>query len=266
MTASPLTMIVAMDRNRAIGFDGQMPWHLPADLGHFKQATMGTALVMGRKTYAAIGRPLPGRRNIVITRNPGFQADGCDTAGDLEQALTLAGDSAVMIIGGGEIYALAMPLARRLLVSHVDTEAPRADAWFPPIDQDRWRPVGARHYPADRANPLDFTVVEYLAHELVQDKLVICRSPHDPERVERIACWRYDAIRAAILQALPADGHNLTLTGLMQELRQSIGRGEQRRLGSFKWLVTTVKLEMEVNGELLRADGDGPQRLYRAAT
>ena len=112
-----ITLVVATADNGVIGLDGKMPWHLPADLRHFKRITMGHPIVMGRKTFAAIGRPLPGRHNIVLTRSPAWQAEGVSVAADLPAALAMADASAlpgpVMVIGGGEIYAQARPIATR---------------------------------------------------------------------------------------------------------------------------------------------------------
>ena len=110
-----VTLIAALGRNRAIGLDGRMPWHLPSELQHFKRTTMGKALVMGRKTWQAIGRPLPGRQNIVISRNPAFKATGIDVADSLERAIEIARSEEVMIIGGGQLYEQALPLADRIV-------------------------------------------------------------------------------------------------------------------------------------------------------
>lgn len=160
-----ICMIVAMDRARSIGRGGEMPWHLPADLRHFKRTTLGHPVLMGRKTFVAIGRPLPGRQNVVITRDEAYRPPGVDVAHDLEEALHLAAGDKVFIIGGGEIYCEAMPLADRLFVTEVDTLVDGADTWFPPIDPDRWREVERRHRPADESNPygLDFVVYESCA-------------------------------------------------------------------------------------------------------
>ena len=112
-----ITLIAAMGKNRAIGMNGRMPWHIPAELQHFKKATMGKTIVMGRKTWQAIGRPLPGRQNIVVSRNPDFQAKGVDSATSLDDAAAKSESDEVMIIGGGQLYALALPLAKRLVLT-----------------------------------------------------------------------------------------------------------------------------------------------------
>ena len=128
-----VTLIAAMGNNRAIGLEGRMPWHLPAELQHFKKTTMGKSIVMGRKTWQAIGRPLPGRQNIVVSRNPDFHAEGVDLATSLEGAVDISESNEVMVIGGGQLYALALPLARRMVLTLIDIE-PEADTWFPEWD------------------------------------------------------------------------------------------------------------------------------------
>ena len=106
-----ITLVAAMARNGAIGLDGAMPWHLPRELKHFRDTTMGKPIVMGRLTWRSIGRALPGRQNIVVSRDPAFGAPGCEVARSLEEAIALARGEEVMIIGGGQLYAAAMPLA-----------------------------------------------------------------------------------------------------------------------------------------------------------
>lgn len=156
-----LALIAALGRNRVIGRDNRMPWHLPEDLKHFKATTMGAPVVMGRKTYESIGRPLPGRRNIVITRDPSKLADAAvDAATSLDAALALAGDVPhVFVIGGGEIYAQALPMAARLHLTEIDL-APEGDACFPAFDRDVWVEVSrdARHRDDP---PLDYAFVTY---------------------------------------------------------------------------------------------------------
>ena len=151
-----------MDHNRVIGRDGGMPWHLPADLSHFKQTTLGKSVIMGRKTYESIGRPLPGRQNIVISRRPDFLAVGCELAASLDLALELAHSAEVMIIGGGEIYLLALPLANRLVITVVNTIVDGGQVWFPEIEPGLWLETSRKHRPADRDNPFDLEFVEYL--------------------------------------------------------------------------------------------------------
>lgn len=156
-----ITLIAAMASNRAIGLNGEMPWHLPAELRHFKAVTMGKPIVMGRKTWESIGRVLPGRQNIVVTRNASFRAPGCDLAGSLEQAISLARGEEVMIIGGGELYRQALPVADRMILTEVDCE-PQADTWFPDWDPSQWQEVGVRQEQADEKNPYAYRVVEWV--------------------------------------------------------------------------------------------------------
>lgn len=130
-----VVLIAAVARNGAIGRGGTMPWHLPADLKRFKRTTLGAPMVMGRRTWDSIGRPLPGRRSIVVTRNPGWRAEGAETAGSLSAALALAGPvPQVFVIGGAQIYAEALPLADRLELTEIDADV-EGDTFFPPWDR-----------------------------------------------------------------------------------------------------------------------------------
>ena len=148
-----ISLIVAMDRNRLIGRGNALPWHLPADLAHFKSITMGKPIVMGRKTYESIGRPLPGRHNIVISRNPDFSAPGCTVVASVDAALAAAGDvPEIMVIGGAQLYAELLPRAQRIYLTRVDAVF-EGDAWFPALDARVWRECQhAEHAPDDR-NP-----------------------------------------------------------------------------------------------------------------
>jgi len=156
-----ITIIAAMARNRAIGMDGEMPWHLPAELKHFKDSTMGKPIVMGRKTWQSIGRPLPGRQNIVISRSERFRAECCEVAASLEEAIQVARGGEVMIIGGGQLYRQALTFADRMLLTLVDCE-PEADTWFPQWDEKDWRLVSERSEQADERNPYAYRVIELL--------------------------------------------------------------------------------------------------------
>jgi len=154
-----LSLIVAMARNGVIGIENRLPWRLPADLGYFKQVTMGKPIVMGRNTYESIGRPLPGRQNIVVTRQAGYAAPGCTVVHGLPEALDAAADSAeVMVIGGAALYAQALALARRLYVTVIDAEF-AGDARFPAIDPRLWREVQRRDCMPDEANPYRYSFV-----------------------------------------------------------------------------------------------------------
>ena len=158
----PLAMIWAMARNRAIGKDGGLPWRLPEDLKRFKAITLGKPMIMGRKTFDSIGRALPGRRTIVVTRDPSWAAPGVETAGSLDAALSLAAAGApdeIVIAGGGEIYAQALPRADRLRLTLVDL-APEGDARFPDFDPADWRETAREAHPAADARPA-FDFVDY---------------------------------------------------------------------------------------------------------
>jgi dihydrofolate reductase len=133
-----IVLIVAMARDRVIGKDGQLPWHLSADLKRFKALTMGHPIVMGRKTYDSIGRALPGRRNIVVSRNEKLIVTGAERASSLQDALDLAAHAErTFVIGGEQIYRLALPLADRIELTEIDISV-AGDAWFPEIDRDHW--------------------------------------------------------------------------------------------------------------------------------
>ena len=141
-----LALVVAMTPDRVIGLDGDMPWHIPEDLRHFRRVTMGHAIIMGRKTHESIGRPLPKRRNIVITRSRERAFEGCDVAHSLDEAIALAragGDDEPRVVAGGTIYALALPLATKLFLTEVDLDV-AGDTFFPAYDPDSWREVDRR--------------------------------------------------------------------------------------------------------------------------
>lgn len=155
-----LCIVAAMGRNLAIGKDGRMPWHLPAELQHFKRTTLGKPVAMGRKTYEAIGRPLPGRQNLVISRNRAYQATGCQVVASLVEAVHAAEGSELMIIGGGELYRQALPLASRMVLTMIDIE-PEADTWFPQWDASEWQLLSSDCHAADADNPLDYEINEW---------------------------------------------------------------------------------------------------------
>ncbi len=166
MAELTLSLIVAMDRNRVIGFDNALPWHLPEDLKYFKSVTMGKPIIMGRKTFESIGRPLPGRLNIVITRNTGWQHPGVVVAHSLSEALALAASAPpsreageVMVIGGEQIYRSAIEKASRLYITRVDTEV-KGDAFFPEITEDCWREVKCQQPAQQGETPYCFQVLE----------------------------------------------------------------------------------------------------------
>ncbi len=157
-----LSIIVAMAKNRVIGRDNQLPWHLPADLRHFKQTTMGHPIIMGRKTYESIGRPLPGRQNIVITRNPDFQAEGCLVVHSLQEALAAVPEAEeVFIIGGASLYREALPLADRIYLTLVDAEV-EGDTFFPELDASEWQEVRRETFAPDEKNPFGYAFIEFV--------------------------------------------------------------------------------------------------------
>ena len=146
MLNKTLTLVAAMGRNRGIGQSGRMPWHLPAELQHFKRTTLGKPVVMGRKTWESIGRPLPGRHNLVVTRNSEYVAEGAQRVGSLVEAIEAAEGTEVMVIGGGELYRQALPLASRMVLTTIDLE-PECDTWFPDWDPSEWILVSAEQIP-----------------------------------------------------------------------------------------------------------------------
>lgn len=144
-----LALIAALARNRVIGRDDRLPWHLPADLRFFKQTTMGKPLVMGRRTWESIGRPLPGRRMIVLSRDPGYRASGCTVAHALGEALEMVSVvPEVMVIGGASLYEQTLPLAERLYLTQVEADV-AGDAWFPSWNPREWQLVWEETHPAD---------------------------------------------------------------------------------------------------------------------
>lgn len=152
-----LSLIVAMDRNRLIGRENQLPWHLSADLKHFKAVTMGKPIIMGRKTYESIGKPLPGRRNLVISRDANYNAAGCEVFITVDAALAALGDvEEAVVIGGMGIYQLAMPQVQKMYLTVIDAEF-EGDAWFPEYDAGEWEVVAEeKHKHEDREIKFDF--------------------------------------------------------------------------------------------------------------
>ncbi len=154
-------MIAALSRNRVIGRDNALPWQLSEDLKYFKRVTMGKPILMGRKTFESIGRPLPGRTNIVLSRQPGFKPEGVLLAADPQRALALAREEQaeeLMVIGGEAVYREFLPLAERLYLTEVQAEV-EGDAWFPDIDPAYWREVRREDFSARAPNPYDYSFV-----------------------------------------------------------------------------------------------------------
>jgi len=160
-----LAQIVAVASNGVIGRNNQLPWYLPEDLKYFKRTTMGKPVIMGRKTYESIGKPLPGRTNIVITRNPDYQLAGCQVVQTLDAAIEVAegvcfleGKEEGIIMGGSEIYKLSLPQTDRLYLTEVHAEV-EGDAFFPAIDREQWQEVSREDYQAQGPNPYDYSMV-----------------------------------------------------------------------------------------------------------
>jgi len=161
MDRPPITMVVARARNGVIGRDGTLPWHLPADLRRFKALTMGSVMVMGRKTFESLPGLLPGRRHIVITREASWKADGAEVAHSVEGALNIAGDEPVSVIGGAEIFALFLPLADRIELTEVLADIPGDTMMADPRDSGSWRETGCEeHEAADGRPPFRFVTLE----------------------------------------------------------------------------------------------------------
>ncbi len=147
-----ISLIAAMAKNRVIGKDNAMPWHLPADLAHFKRVTMGKPVIMGRRTYESIGRPLPGRKNIVISRRSDYSPDGCVIVNSVEAAIAEANHEEVMVIGGGQLYAEILPHADRLYLTLIDAEL-EGDTRFPDYTIYDWKEIDReRHEPDEKNN------------------------------------------------------------------------------------------------------------------
>ncbi|MFN4080442.1 MAG: type 3 dihydrofolate reductase [Saprospiraceae bacterium] len=154
-----VSAIAAVARNGVIGKDNQIPWYLPADLAWFKRTTLHRHVIMGRKSFESIGRPLPKRVNIVVTRNPFYIADGILALPSVEDALAMArdhGETEAFIIGGGEIYRQSMRYWDRIYLTEVDIES-EGDAFFPEIDPNVWREISAEHHAPDEKNPFAYT-------------------------------------------------------------------------------------------------------------
>ncbi len=160
-----INLIAALDRNRAIGRGNALPWHLPDDLKRFKALTLGKPVLMGRKTAESLGRVLPKRRNLVLTRSGQVPFDGMEAVATLDQARALVdadGAAELCVIGGAEIYALTLPFAARLYLTHVDTAVDDADTFFPTFDITQWRVVAREAHAADDRHAFGFEYVDYV--------------------------------------------------------------------------------------------------------
>ncbi|MGB1800932.1 MAG: type 3 dihydrofolate reductase [Gammaproteobacteria bacterium] len=154
-----LSIIVAMDRNRVIGKGDALPWHISEDLKHFKKITMGKPIIMGRKTHESIGRPLPGRENIILTRDTNYQAEGCTVLNSLDAIIEHCKDiEEVMITGGAEIYKLVFEQVSNLYLTEVHTEV-EGDTYFPEFERSEWKEISREDHKADEKNEFDYSFV-----------------------------------------------------------------------------------------------------------
>ena len=157
-----ISLIWGQDRNGLIGNGNRLPWKLPADMRWFREQTMGKPIWMGRKTYESIGHPLPGRKNIILSRQSDLQLDGCTAVCDIDSAIEASGNAEeAMIMGGAEIYALLLPLAKRLYITEIDATF-QGDTWFPPLNLDAWKLKHGEHHLPDEKNryPYTFKILE----------------------------------------------------------------------------------------------------------
>lgn len=161
MSTPEIILIVAQDDNGAIGYAGKMPWHLPRDLQYFKAQTLGHPVIMGRKTYDSIGHALPGRQNLVITRNTALTLADADICPDLATAIARARGDKIFIIGGAETYRLALPHANTLLITQIHAHIAPADTWFPPLAPGEWQETQRETHPADAQNPYPLSFCRY---------------------------------------------------------------------------------------------------------
>jgi len=153
-------LVAAVAANGVIGRDGRLPWHLPEDLKHFKRLTLGHPVIMGRRTWESLGRPLPSRDNIVVTRQAGYDAPGAAVASSLEAALALcAGESMVFVIGGQQLFAESLPIAAGLVLTEIDRDY-EGDTWFPQYDRSRWRETQRECHAAADGTKFDFVLYE----------------------------------------------------------------------------------------------------------
>jgi dihydrofolate reductase len=153
-------LVAAVAANGVIGRDGQLPWHLPEDLKHFKRLTLGHPVIMGRRTWESLGRPLPSRDNIVVTHQAGYDAPGAAVASSLEAALALcAGESIVFVIGGQQLFAESLPIAAGLVLTEIDRDY-EGDTWFPQYDRSRWRETQRERHSAADGTKFDFVLYE----------------------------------------------------------------------------------------------------------
>jgi dihydrofolate reductase len=162
-----VSLIAALANNNVIGYINQLPWHLPADLKHFKALTLDKPILMGRCTYESIGKALPGRRNIVISRQQNFIAPGCEVVKSVEEALRLTADVAeVMVIGGAKLYQQTLPLANYMYLTLIHHDF-HGDTFFPEWKRDEWQEIERSDFPADVKNPYPYSFITYKAKKII---------------------------------------------------------------------------------------------------
>jgi dihydrofolate reductase len=153
-------LVVAMARNRVIGRNNQLPWHLPAELAHFKHVTMGHAVIMGRRTHESIGKALPGRMNLVVSRNPGFQAPGCTIVESLDAAWEAAhGSAQAFVIGGTSLFEATLPVADRIHLTQIEADV-QGDTWFPDFERSDWVETEVARHGVDDRHAFPFRILQ----------------------------------------------------------------------------------------------------------
>jgi len=160
MTQPHISILVAMAKNRTIGIDNSLPWRIPEDMKHFKALTMGHHLIMGRKTYDSIGKPLPGRTTVVVTRDRNLKIDGCIVVHSLAEAIAACADDEIFVVGGAEIYAQALPLADTLYITEIQQDVD-GDAHFPEFDKSVWQELTRDKHSQSEPQPLEYHFVTY---------------------------------------------------------------------------------------------------------
>jgi dihydrofolate reductase len=153
-----ISLIVAMGQNRVIGINNRLPWRLPAEMRYFRDTTMGKPIIMGRKTHESIGRALPGRQNIILTRSRTYESVGCTIVHSVQEALAVAKGTEVMVIGGAQLYELFLPLADRIYLTQVETEF-EGDSFFPRIDRGEWSEISRETFEPDGMNQYQYNVI-----------------------------------------------------------------------------------------------------------
>ncbi|WP_169081564.1 dihydrofolate reductase [Paenibacillus sp. PL91] len=160
-----IALIAAMDRNRTIGIENKLPWRLPAEMAYFKRMTLGKTVLMGRKTFESLPKPLVDRRNVVLTRQQDFQPEGCEVVHSVEEALELCKNDELMVIGGADIYAQMLPYADTILLTEVDTIIEGGDAFFPAFSESQWQIMESDSRDSDEKNRYAFTFQTFKRRE-----------------------------------------------------------------------------------------------------